>query len=219
MKSGVQVNVRQVSNVYTYASIDIETLGLDENKHKIIEVGVVLDNHLHRIDYSTINDYVKELPYYHCYIRYDSYDGSVKALKMNEDIIKHIQDEASENIINEDQLAAELDMFFRTNLIIDVNAKQPKIMAAGKNFAGFDKQFLKRVPNVKQVLDEWFIHRTLDPAMYFFNPNVDDKLPNLKQCLERANFKDVVNHRALEDAYDVIRCLRYNWDFKPIITR
>lgn len=212
MKSGVKrtTNLEQ----YTYASIDVETLGLDADKHKIVEVGVVLDNHLHRIDYSSINDYIKKLPCYHCYIRHDSYEGDPYAVEMNKDIIDIIESNASLCIINEDQLAASLDMFFTRHLLS--NGKPVKIMPAGKNFGGFDKQFLIKIPKVKEILDKWLIHRTLDPAMYFFDENVDDKLPSLQECLEKANFNTKVKHTAVEDAYDVIRCLRYKWDYSPL---
>lgn len=212
MKSGVKLIDR--SPQYTYASIDIETLGLDSDKHKVLEVGVVLDNHLHRIDYSSINDYIKTLPCYHCYIRHDSYDGDPYAVEMNKDIINTIESNASLCIINEDQLATSLDLFFGKHLISNDRVK--RIMPAGKNFGGFDKQFLNNVFGVKEILDRWLIHRTLDPAMYFFDENVDDKLPNLQQCLERANFNTEVKHTAVEDAYDVIRCLRYKWDYNPL---
>lgn len=212
MKSGVKLT--SITPQYTYASIDIETLGLDPNKHKIIEVAVVLDNHLHRIDYSSINHYIKKLPFYHCYIRHDSYDGSPYALNLNRDIIDKINSNKVKNIIIEDYLAVQLHDFFKEHC-------NKKIMPAGKNFGGFDRQFLNNVVTnkpieVKDVLDEWLIHRTLDPAMYFFDENVDDKLPSLQECLEKANFNTKVKHTAVEDAYDVIRCLRYKWDYSPL---
>jgi len=199
---------------YTYASIDIETLGLDSSKHKIIEVAVVLDNHLHRINYSTINDYVKGLPYYHCYIRHDSYDGDPYAVNMNKHIIdiiegRYVPEDYIPNIITLDELAFQLDKFFSSHCT-------KKIMPAGKNFSGFDRLFLDAVPGVKEVLDKWLIHRCIDPAILFFDENVDDRLPSLQQCLERANFTHKVSHTAPEDARDVIRCLRYKWDFNPI---
>lgn len=85
-------------------------------------------------------------------------------------------------------------------------------MPAGKNFSGFDRQFLNQIPGVKDILDKWLIHRTLDPSLYYFDENVDAKLPDLKQCLQRASINKSVAHNAVEDAEDVIRLLRYTWD-------
>ena len=195
---------------YTYVSGDIETLGLDPLTNKVVEIGFILDNSKHRINYNTIDSYVKGLPTFHCYVRHDSYEGHPYAVKMNESIINLIKENKEHNILDIDQVALELNNFFET---FQLSGK--KLMPAGKNFAGFDKQFLNQIPGVKEVLDKWLIHRTLDPSLYYFDENVDTKLPNLKECLDRANINKVVAHTAVEDAEDVIRLLRYKWDKSP----
>ena len=43
---------------------------------------------------------------------------------------------------------------------------QTALTPAGKNFASFDRQFLKRLPRFEQVVK--LHHRTLDPAVLFW---------------------------------------------------
>ena len=73
---------------------------------------------------------------------------------------------------------------------------------AGKNFASFDRQFLKRLPKFEQVVK--LSHRTLDPALLFWLAG-DEKLPDSKTCYERAGMNPKVAHTALEDALAVVR--------------
>jgi DNA polymerase III epsilon subunit-like protein len=77
------------------------------------------------------------------------------------------------------------------------------INVAGKNFAMFDRQFLLANPH-------WsikFTHRVLDPAILFWKPG-DDKLPDMRTCLDRAGFTDRVTHNAVDDAILVVKLLR-----------
>ena len=76
---------------------------------------------------------------------------------------------------------------------------------AGKNFASFDRQFLKRLPDFEGMVR--LHHRTLDPAMLFWQPG-DEKLPDSKTCYERAGMNGKVAHTALEDAMAVVWLLR-----------
>ena len=76
---------------------------------------------------------------------------------------------------------------------------------AGKNFASFDRQFLKRLPRFEQVVK--LSHRTIDPAILFFRLD-DDKLPDSKTCYERAGLDGKVAHTAVEDALAVVRLVR-----------
>jgi hypothetical protein len=79
------------------------------------------------------------------------------------------------------------------------------ITPAGKNFASFDRQFLKRLPDFEQNVR--LHHRTLDPAMLFWRPG-DEKLPDSKTCYQRAGKQGDVAHTALEDGLDVVWLIR-----------
>jgi len=78
-----------------------------------------------------------------------------------------------------------------------------KITPAGKNFASFDRSFLKLCG-----FDKFFHHRTLDPAPLFWRPE-DEKLPDSKTCMERAGLDGSVAHTAVADAVAVVRMIRY----------
>ena len=73
--------------------------------------------------------------------------------------------------------------------------------AAGKNFAGFDRTFLP--PPVARL----FRHRVLDPGSMFINWS-DPHLAELATIKTRLGLDGEVAHDALEDARDVIRCVR-----------
>jgi hypothetical protein len=82
---------------------------------------------------------------------------------------------------------------------------QTALTPAGKNFASFDRQFLKRLPRFEQVVK--LSHRTLDPAVLFWQV-ADEKLPDSKTCYERAGLDNKVAHTAVEDALAVVRLIR-----------
>jgi hypothetical protein len=47
--------------------------------------------------------------------------------------------------------------------------------------------------------------------MLYFNPLTMDAPPDLKTCLKMAGIEKEVSHIALDDAFDVIRCLRFKY--------
>jgi hypothetical protein len=80
------------------------------------------------------------------------------------------------------------------------------VQAAGKNFASFDMQFLNRLPYFD--LHVKFRHRVIDPAILFWNPAEDERLPDSKTCYERAGYDNTVAHTAVEDAKAVVWLVR-----------
>lgn len=80
------------------------------------------------------------------------------------------------------------------------------VQAAGKNFASFDARFLSRLPNFDKAIK--FRHRILDPAILFWRPLEDERLPDSKTCYERAGINSKVAHTAVEDALAVVRLVR-----------
>jgi hypothetical protein len=79
------------------------------------------------------------------------------------------------------------------------------VTPAGKNFASFDRQFLKRLPDFENKVR--LHHRTLDPATLFWL-RVDEQLPDSKTCYQRAGMDPKVAHTALEDALAVVQLVR-----------
>ena len=88
-----------------------------------------------------------------------------------------------------------------------VNTFNGKLVIAGKNFAAFDKSFLDVLPNWKERINR--DHRIIDPGNMFYIPGVDDGPPDTAECLRRAKLPPVVNHKARDDAFDVVRLIRY----------
>lgn len=181
-----------------YLSIDIETTGLDPDTCQILEIGAVYD------DGRTVD----VLPIYHRYVVHKLYVGDPFALALNEKILHRLS-----NITQEDWRCGQ---FIWPEEVADNFVRWLKdkchwngktgITPAGKNFSSFDLQFLQRLPRFKEEVK--LNHRCIDPAILYFNPETDDKLPDTKTCMERAGFKGNVAHTAVEDAQVVVKLVR-----------
>ena len=178
-----------------YASIDIETLGLDPSCCDTIEFGCVLDDLKER-------ESVESLPTFHCYLTRprNMYRGDAFAMSMHQKILRRIADrEEGYSYIPYDLLDEVFSDWLQDQGVDN------KLVIAGKNFAAFDLQFLKVIGFGAKTK---YHHRGLDPGSMFFDPNIDDVPPGLEKCMERAGCPDLVKHTAVEDALDVVRCVR-----------
>jgi len=185
-----------------YISIDIETTGLDPLKHNIIEFGAVLD------DLKNPKP-LDQLPKFHAYILRNEYCGEPYALSMHPTIFRRIatQEEGFNYIY-----ASKLGQVFQKYLVNQgYEKKRDKITinAAGKNFASLDWLFLKNQTDFATHIQPR--SRIVDPAILYYQIGDDEKLPDLKTCLERAGIKKEVAHTAIEDAFDVIKLIRFKF--------
>ncbi len=201
---------------HRYLSIDLETTGLSSEHCSILEVGVVIE------DWETPID---ELPVFRCFLESKDwrdgeqyFTGASYALWLNAEILRYLAVypktlgealaagfEEFVPIYTEDRMAVELRAFLWHN---QFNLKN-HLTAAGKNFSGFDLGFLNKVPALKGSHIQ-FRHRSIDPTMYYWDRHHDgNRLPDLKTCLERAGIDGEVQHRAVDDAKDVIKLLRH----------
>lgn len=188
---------------HPYVSIDIETTGLDPEVCQVIEFGAVLEDWITPIE---------QLPRFHRYVVHDRIIGEPFALAMNAEILRRIANrEEGYLYATPAQLAAEFDIWLQMNQVI----KEPSqaFTAAGKNFASFDLQFLRRIPAFKHIKIH---HRSIDPAMLYWRPETDIGLPSSKTCKDRAGVPGDVIHTAIEDAIDVIQTVRAAY---PIVKR
>lgn len=219
-----------------YLSIDIETTGLNPEKHQILSIGVIVEDTARKLPFEL-------LPKFHCAVVSDEITGGLFALNMNKDLIGLINkwnissDEEKEKIerdcgmifCKEDEVVEHLFNFLFKNYkfsdlptrlandttrllpreafsVVKTTGAKINLNVAGKNFATFDKLFLERLPRWKQVFN---IHqRILDPAIFFTDWQVDERLPNLSTCKQRAGLSDIITHNAVEDAFDVVQLLR-----------
>ncbi len=180
-----------------YVSIDLETTGLDPKRCQTLEFGAVIDNW---------HSPVKQLPRFHRYVRpRDGYiHGYPYALALNAEILRClISDDPAikEETCSEEALGEQF-----ANWLSGYDIAPKHVMAAGKNFSSFDLQFLRQLPGFFDHVD--FQHRAIDPAIFYWQADIDDALPGTKDCLERAGFNGHVAHTAIEDCISVIQLVR-----------
>lgn len=188
-----------------YVSIDIETTGLDWRTCQTIEVGAVID------DFETP---IEKLPTFRCYIDHGIFAGEPYALSMHAEIFRAIARERSHNleifpdiyVFKPDKVADHFATWLSKNGIIPWD----KFVVAGKNFGAFDKNFLDLLPGWKEEIR--MHHRIIDPGSMYYVPGVDDIPPNMEECFRRAQLPLVVNHKALDDAFDVVKLIRYKME-------
>jgi hypothetical protein len=184
-----------------YVSIDLETTGIDHNACQILEIGAVFDDG---------TKYADELPVFHKYVYQPDglYTGEPFALQMNAKILKRLSSVSAADIqskvcVRPDEVAECFRLWLFNMCKWD--CKSP-LTPAGKNFASFDKNFLDRLPGWKETVK--LNHRALDPAVFYWRPAGDERLPGTQECMDRAGLKGVVAHTAVEDAEVVVRLIR-----------
>ncbi len=183
-----------------YVSIDIETTGLDPRWHSIIEFAAVLEDTEYAAPFS-------ELPIFHALlVPHTSTNWELQAMQM------HAKSGLIDGLADPSGTPEEIKIITPdTSGLIDYfgnwlreNKIQKTFTVAGKNFSGFDLQFL-----LKENL-RWgslFHHRVLDPGSMFVEPG-DTTVPNLSTCRDRAGIDNTVTHTAVDDAFSVIECIR-----------
>jgi hypothetical protein len=217
-----------------YVSIDIETSGLDHEKHKVLSIGAIIEDTEKRLPY-------EECPKFNVIVLQNEIIGSPRALTMNKEIIsmmgeylegtdeaRHLMKSHSDySFYESDDVVKQFYYWLETNGLgyglmnsghygkaqdgkwlpsINSATKPITLNVAGKNFGTFDKLFLQELPWWQKLIRTR--QRVLDPAILCVDWKNDTSLPNLTQCKERAGVSGIVTHNALEDAWDVIEVLR-----------
>lgn len=211
-----------------YVSIDIETTGLNSEKYQILSFGAIVEDTEKKLSFD-------ECPKFYSLILRREIIGEPRAILMNAQIIKYIDDFISnkkDDIIQKDILfLEESDLVFNFydflwengfgyHIELDkisrningvrypvFNSAEPlKFTVAGKNYSTFDKLFLEKIPNWKRLLRP--LQRVIDPSVLYVDWKNDNEPPNLNECKKRANIEGEVSHVSLYDAWDVIKLLR-----------
>lgn len=181
-------------------SIDIETLGLNPKKTQVIEIAAIID-----FDGKTP---IEELPKFESYITHEVYCGEPFALQMNANILKEISslNEKQQCNTRPEFVMGQFSHFLANNL----PKGEKKYSVAGKNYGGFDKSFIERMPKYEEWIERLLSHRIFDVGNLYWDPKIDGfTIPNTEECLKRANLTSANSHRALGDCLDVIRLIRY----------
>jgi hypothetical protein len=146
--------------------------------------------------------HIENLPEFTCYVRHDRYEGDAYALSLNAWILRILAGRSSEGTNHPIYTLEEMEVAFEKWLEEnDLLASSRGIVAAGKNFASFDYQFLS--PQMK----EHFHYRSIDPGSMFIDWK-EEKPLSLGKLKSRLDLDEEVAHDALEDARDVIRVIR-----------
>lgn len=218
-----------------YVSIDIETSGLDSEKHKVLSIGAIIEDTEKKLPF-------EECPKFNAIVLQNEIVGSPRAITMNLEIINYmgrylegnaeVREECKKvtmyEYFQQDEVVKEFYYWLNENgfgygLIdnsggyVEIkdgkhrpsmnNATKPiTINVAGKNFGTFDKLFLQQLPWWQKLIKTR--QRVLDPAILCVDWKNDESLPNLTQCKERMGVEGIVTHNALEDAWDVVEILR-----------
>lgn len=179
-------------------SIDIETTGFDEDTCQTIEFCAIIDFGDSRP--------VSELPVCNFLVSHPIYQGdNPYAFHMNEEIFQELANKNNrDHIIPYHNVANYFKLFLQKHL----PEGEDKYVPAGKNYAGFDDRFLRKLPNWKRLVEPLLSHRVMDPGNLYWEPSDGYRLPNTQQCLDRAGLIATNSHRAYGDALDVIRMIR-----------
>lgn len=191
-----------------FLSVDIETTGLDEKVHSIIQFAAV-----HADDKATFKPQI-----FHGWVKPDGMVWDIYCLNLHFNWIKqvlerlregtthHMSDHQPEIFEDFEQLHSAFYVWLAQQRIYneDDHLKGKKLLALGKNFGSFDHRFLTAAG-----YGNLWRHRSLDATPYY-TIATDEKPPELKVCKQRAfergcvfNSKEVA-HTALEDAIDVM---------------
>ncbi|KKL82935.1 hypothetical protein LCGC14_1979800 [marine sediment metagenome] len=172
-------------------SIDIETTGLDPERNQVLEIGVARGE--------IYDD--SPLDTWHCYVDHDELCINPFALNMNRDLLKEIY-QLKQTDPGRLIPPSRIFPFFQKWLNEMGLAKRAKLIACGRNFNGFDRQFLKRLG-----FDDLFRHRVIDPTVLFMRRG-DEYPPSLEEAAKRAGLPPRISHRAIDDAIQSIGCVR-----------
>jgi hypothetical protein len=210
-----------------YVSIDIETSGLDHQKHSVLSIGAIIEDTEKKLSF-------EECPKFNVIILQREIVGSPRALTMNKEVISMIGDylEGTDEVRNAldnnsgykfyegEEVVKDFYLWLYKNglgkeelyeggrggITIDGKTKPITLNVAGKNFGTFDKLFLQELPWWQKLIRTR--QRVLDPAILCVDWKNDESLPSLTQCKEKMGIEGIVTHNALEDAWDVIEILR-----------
>lgn len=195
--------------------LDIETTGLDPENHQVLEIAaIVVNDELPKV-LPPLGDL--KFPVFHCLVKHKEIRGDAYALQLNAGILQELAGLTKTGICTLppwgiDGAVEHLADFLRKHLVDD----QRKYTVAGKNVAGFDIPFLMRMDAAQAAenfalgmrwnIAQYFSHRTLDIGNLFWVPEDDGfAVPNFEKCMIRGGISPTGLHRALGDAYDVLR--------------
>lgn len=211
-----------------YVSIDLETTGLLHEEHQIIEFGAIIEDSNNPQSYDDSKKYRRII-----LARDGKYVFSAFAAMINADLIKTIAmiektgntifPSSDKNLTNAaiylDDLISDFKLWLSVNDFKENERGVLEVVAAGKNFGSFDRQFIQAIPEF-ETYGLRFHHRAIDPGTPYIDWTKDVVPPGSDECKIRAGLEKGTKHEALADAWDVIQMLRPQYsrslDLRPI---
>jgi oligoribonuclease len=198
-----------------FVSIDLETTGLDPQEHQIIEFGAIIEDSNNQKTYEESKKFRRIV-----LSRDRKYVFSSVAAAMNANLIKTISlienggnvtldndENLSQFALFQDELIPSFKQWLFANGYKENSRGILEVVAAGKNFASFDRQFLQALPDF-ETYSLRFHHRSIDPTSGYINWKSDEVPPGTDLCKKRALLEKSSDHIALKDAWEVIELLR-----------
>lgn len=192
--------------MFPYVSIDIETTSLNEDNGDIIEFGAILDNLS-----DPYPEPIDELKSFHCYFlppEGNKFTGEPYALSMHSQIFRRIAERTPPyKYVSPFRFGNMFKLFLLENGY-EAERDVVTITVAGKNFASFDLQFLKRKTDLLKHVN--IRHRIIDPSILYISP-VDEVVPSTEECMRRMGCSsfESSSHNAIDDAKDIVALVRY----------
>ena len=185
-------------------SIDVETTGLDTQHNELLAIGIVIDEHQ-----KSLEDLEK------IYIVFDKDTlryCDVFALAMNADLLRDMKNKCVTTPLPPRTLVKfkkeeEVTRYLQDIFLAYGATPENKITLAGKNIGKFDYHFLRHLPWWKEKCEPLINHRFVDLGSLFWNPFAS-KVPDLIGCKNLCYITDPVSHNAVDDALDVVKCIR-----------
>lgn len=216
-----------------YLSIDTETTGLNASKCDLLEIGIVVFDSLDYFKPTAENslrivlckeeikgtifainmniNLLNEINEYSKRFKEEKIEGGI-IKKVEKDLTTLYVDAKSSfdtldypNRIAFDSLSMMISQFLQNAEV------EPTYNIAGKNFAGFDKNFLAKYYQLERTILDKASHKVLDVGSMYVDPIKDECLPSLDECLERAGLSEEVPHTAVADAILVVKAVQAKW--------
>lgn len=192
-----------------YVSIDIETTGLNPERHQVLSFAAVVED-------TVVVKPLSELPRLCLYVTREGEDvvGDAKALAMNRQILEHISGRVANppyEYVDEGDVGVVFAAFLREHGFPCQRGANGRwgavgVTVAGSNVSSFDVRFLERLPGFVAAVN--IGRKAIDPSVFFLDWAEDVWLPGLGECKKRAGLAGGVVHDALADALDVISLVR-----------
>lgn len=172
-------------NKYNYSSLMIRTTGEDIKLGQVLEIGMVLDNLAIKVIKDDLDNYIEDLPYFHCVIKHDVIKGDPLYIEKNNRLINIIANEPITTIENinpediktyivtsHDSVYKEVFNFLKYYGMIysKENPKGNSVVLAGLDIGSYILPYINTIYGFKAHGIYNFNSRNIDISNLYINP-------------------------------------------------